>query len=256
MEKANLICLPYAGGSRFAYKQFVEMAPSSLQIIPVDLPGRGTRFTEQLIYNPDKIIDDILKQIESYLEPPYAIYGHSMGTLLAYLLTKKITRSRLPLPLHLFLSGGKAPSTLEDEPILKVLDKQEFITQLIEIGGIPEKILNSPRLIKILKPILQADFQVIKNFNYQRTPPFNLPITLLLGTDENITTHQITDWQVETSKKVEVVWFPGGHFFLFDHTKEILELIARNLQLHQKPKSNIINFVPNQSMKSVAKVMY
>lgn len=232
MEKAKLICLPYAGGSKFVYKQFMELAPKNLQIIPVDLPGRGTRFGEQLMHHPENLVDDIFSQIKGELRFPYAIYGHSMGTLLAYLLTKKILQKDLPQPLHLFLSGGKAPSTLEDEPILKVLGEQEFIDQLIEVGGIPDKVIKSPRLMRILTPILLADFEVLKNFNYKRSTPFNIPITLILGKDENITEKQIYDWQYETSEKIEIVWFEGEHFFIFEHAGKIIDIIRKNLETY------------------------
>src|SRR4051794_37934122 len=105
MKKINLFCLPFAGGSRYSYISFANCAPENICVIPIELPGRGSRFRETLLTNMDSVVTDIFQQIKDRLDEPYGIYGHSMGTLSGYLLTKKIIQKNLNKPIHLFFTG-------------------------------------------------------------------------------------------------------------------------------------------------------
>lgn len=229
MEKANLICFPYAGGSKFSYNKFIEVAPGNLTLIPIELPGRGARFDERLIYNANELVDKLFNQIKSYLYDPYAIYGHSMGSLIGYLITRRIIKENLPQPLHLFFSGAKAPYMLQYEPAAHLFEKEELIASLHKMGGIPERILNNDNLMRILEPIVRADFQVINTYEYKSAGAMDIPISVIVGSDEGISYQQAQLWQRETTLKINVNEFQGDHFFIFHHAAEIMELIHSRL---------------------------
>ena len=229
MNKANLICFPYAGGSKFSYNKYVGVAPGNLNIIPFELPGRGARFNENLMYDIQSVVEDIFKQIKNNLYDPYAIYGHSMGSLIGYLMTQRIIEEELPPPLHLFFSGGKAPCTLEDEPAAHLYEKEELREELRKMGGIPDRILDNDNLMQFLEPIVRADFQVIDSYRYLPPQQFDIPISLIIGTEENIDLRQVDLWQKETALPLMINYFKGDHFFIFDHAKEIMELIDSRL---------------------------
>ena len=231
MNKANLICFPHAGGSKFSYNRFIGVASGGLNIIPVELPGRGARIHEKLIENAYHMVDDVFEQIEPKiaLDVPYAIYGHSMGALIGYLITRRIARESMPMPIHLFFSGAKPPFTLEEEPPVHLFKREELIDQLRRLGGIPDRILNNENLIRFLEPIVRADFRVIRTYQHHPEQPFNVPITVIIGTHENISRQQALLWQKETVKKTEVKFFEGDHFFIFDHAKEIMKLVDQRI---------------------------
>lgn len=229
MEKANLICFPYAGGSKFSYNKFIEVAPGNLTLIPIELPGRGARFDERLIYRSDELVDKLFCQIKSYLYEPYAIYGHSMGSLIGYLITKRIIKENLPRPRHLFFSGAKAPHMLQYEPAAHLFEKEELIASLRKMGGIPERLLKNDNLMKILEPIVRADFQVINTYEYQNTIAMDIPISVIIGSEEGISIRQAQYWQKETIIEIKVNEFKGDHFFIFDHAEELMELIYSRL---------------------------
>lgn len=227
MNKVKLYCLPFAGGSRYSYNGYIKSAPSNVVVTPVELPGRGMRYNEQLLADADRMADDVFEQIRSDLNSPYAIYGHSMGTLLGYLLTKRIVEADLPKPLHLFFSGRGGPSVKYDEPPRYGLPKAEFVTKLRELGGSPDEVLADDSLIEFFEPILRADFQAVETFNYVASEPFDIPITVMIGTNEKTNYEQALAWKKETTADVTVRQFPGKHFFIFQFEKEILKLIAR-----------------------------
>src|SRR5687767_5912422 len=130
-----LICLPFSGGSVYSYKSFERFSPPFLKLVPVELPGRGQRVREPLLKNIHQMVDDIFLRIKNVVHAPYAIYGHSMGSVLGYLLTKKILKEELDSPLHLFFTGCKAPGEPDRERFRYTLPKKEFIEKIRSLGG-------------------------------------------------------------------------------------------------------------------------
>lgn len=226
----NLIFLPFAGGSQYSYVSFNEhLKRRGLSIIPIEIPGRGSRFHEKLFSDVYNVVDDIYSQIKGKLTEPYAIYGHSMGTLLGYLLTHKILKEKVSPPVHLFFSGCGGPSVKVDEPPKHNLPKKEFIDKLIEMGGCPEEILQNSELMDIFEPIIRADFKLIEYYRYEPLPAFNIPISVLIGTEEKTTLDDALAWQKETSDPLEVFQLPGNHFFIFGQEKQLINIIADKL---------------------------
>lgn len=224
-----MFCLPYAGGSRYSYNAYLELAPDSIEIIPLDLPGRGSRIREKPLTNVQSMVDDIFEQIKSGLAKSYVIYGHSMGSLIGYLLVKKILAAKLNPPLHLFVTGRGGPSTKRNEPPYYLLPYDEFIQKLREMQGSPTQILDDPDSMEFFEPIIRADFQCVETYNYEKNEPFNIPITCMFGSDEDVKYEEALTWQLETTATLTVKEFPGEHFFIFNYGKEIMEIISSTI---------------------------
>jgi len=227
--KLNLICFPFAGGSKYSYNNYIKLADKNLQLIPIDYPGRGFRFKEALITNVKPLIEDCFDKIKGHLHEPYAIYGHSMGSIVSYLVTKRIIAEGLPQPKHLFLSGRGGPSVAYTEPPRYLLPSDKFRAQLKEMGGSPDEVLNDEDLMCFFEPILRADFEALENYKYEHTQPFDIPVTVMIGEQERVTLEQAFTWQNETTQKIDIRRFPGRHFFIFEHTATIMDIIGQKL---------------------------
>jgi surfactin synthase thioesterase subunit len=230
MDTINLYCLPFSGGSKYSYKGFSKYAPPFLNLIPVEIPGRGTRSGEALLTSLELTADDVFNQIKNDLNTPYAIYGHSMGGILAYLVTRRIISAGLNQPLHLFVTGCVAPSLKYRDLVDHTLPKEEFLQKIKELGGSPDSVLSNPALMEFFEPILRADFEAVATYQHIPAPPFAIPISVVLGDEENATTEEALQWQKETTAPVEVKTLPGNHFFIFDYPNYIIQLISRKLQ--------------------------
>ncbi|MDQ3191153.1 MAG: alpha/beta fold hydrolase [Bacteroidota bacterium] len=230
-EKINLYCLPFAGGSSYSYNVFTPHLSSNVNLVPVELPGRGKRSREALLNEADLMADDVFAKIKSNLVSgvPYAIFGHSMGGLLGYLLTRKILENNLPLPLHLFISGRSGPSYNDDREKYYLLPKQEFRDKLKELGGSPKEVLENDDLMDFFEPILRADFQVVETYNHQEEAPFSVPASIMIGDEDKISLEAARLWQKETSQPIKLHSFTGGHFFVFQHLTSICKIISAEL---------------------------
>jgi surfactin synthase thioesterase subunit len=227
--KINLFCFPFAGGSKYSYAPYIKYAPPNVKVIAINYPGRGGRFQEKLSVDLDAIVDDAYRQIKGNLHNTYAFYGHSMGTVVAYLLTKRIVKDGLRVPIHLFVTGRAAPSIIDRDAPMHRLPKDEFLVKLKELGGSPDEVLNDGELMNFFEPILRADFEALENYHYADTEPFDIPITVMTGLEEEITLDDARSWAKETTLSVDVRQFPGKHFFIFDHPKEIMKIIGQKL---------------------------
>lgn len=229
MIPVKLICLPFAGGSKYAYHRYTQLAPDWLEIIPLDLPGRGSRMGEALLTDMEAIVDDVMNQVRGLTVYPYAIYGHSMGALITLLVARRIRREKLNEPLHLFVTGHGGPSANEDRVIRHKMPDPQLIEELISLNGMPQDILDDKALMDFFLPILRADFQAIETYQYEEDDKLEQPITCVIGRDEKITLEKAQAWEKETIGPLDVRRFPGKHFFIFEHSKEVIRLISRAL---------------------------
>jgi medium-chain acyl-[acyl-carrier-protein] hydrolase len=225
----NLICLPFAGGSKYSYNLYTKYKPPFIDLTALDYPGHGARLQERLLTDIQSIADDVYEQIKHKLHTPYAIYGHSMGALVAYLTVRKILEEQQPLPAHLFLTGCGSPSSNGKRRGRHLLSSDSFIEELKSMGGIPDEILYDSDSMRFFEPKLRADFQAVDTYHYAAQPAFELPVTVITGLQEIITIEEALQWQEITNQPLSFKQLPGGHFFIFNCANEVMGIIEQSL---------------------------
>jgi surfactin synthase thioesterase subunit len=229
MAPVTLILLPFAGAAKNAYKEFSTSLPDNIVLNPVELPGRGSRYNERLLTSLDEMVEDIYEQIGQRLSNPYAIYGHSMGAVLGYLLAQKITGNNINPPVHLFFTGRGGPSCRKNNIGLHKLPSDQFIEKVKLYGGLPREILDNRKWISFFEPVLRADFQAVENYCYKVTPPLTIPVTVGIGEEDIITIEEAEKWRQETTAIFDLVQFPGDHFFIFKYLPKLMQLVTSKL---------------------------
>src|ERR1700738_4476769 len=146
----RLFCFPYAGGSAAIYQDWQQHAPNWLQICPVELPGRGRLCAE----NPSGSIPALAAAITSALYPytntPYALFGHSMGALIAFEVACGLE------------AGGRA-TPCRTPPVGHLADP-EFLAHVRDLNGTPTEVLANKELMDVLLPVLRADFALCEQY--------------------------------------------------------------------------------------------
>lgn len=211
----RLFCLPHAGGGATAYRSWAAELPSFVQLCPVRLPGRETRLSEPLYSQMDPLVDALDRELRPWLEIPYAIFGHSMGALLAFEWVRRLRRDRYSMPAWLFLSGRRAPDAPGDARLLHSLADREFVEELTRLfNGIPPEFLGDEALIEVFLPILRADIAVVESYRFREDEPLDCPITVFSGIDdESVSWDELLAWKRHTSRRFAMQMLPGGHFY-------------------------------------------
>jgi len=246
MTKVKLICIPFAGGSKYAYQSFNKFCPQTIELITLELPGRGARHGERRLTDIASMVRDIFTQIKPYLSArdnaigignSYVLYGHSMGALLVYELIKFIRAENLQLPMALFLTGHGAPGT-RIETSRHLLSKDEFINEIRSLGGSPEEVLQDETLMLFFEPILRADFEAIETYEYEECEKFDIPITVVIGSHEETTQKEAKEWKEISDNEFELLELPGKHFFIFEHAEKLMQLIVK--KIHQYGRTIVL----------------
>jgi surfactin synthase thioesterase subunit len=201
-----------------------------IEVSTFELPGRGRRIGAPLLDACDPMVDDLLLQVRPLLREPYALFGHSMGALLAYLVAQRVRREGLPLPSSLIVSGGPAPSRITSRG-WHLLPRPEFLRVLSGLGGCPPAILAEPELMDLYEPVLRADFTAMATYCHKPAEPFGFPITSLVGTEDHVSEDEARDWQQETAQRLRLHRFPGDHFFIFRHWPQIRQIVSMHARI-------------------------
>lgn len=227
-REMTLFAFPFAGGSKHSYNFMKDLFPEYIQFFPVELPGRGSRIQEEPKVDIHDLVEDLYHQLKERLNGDYALYGHSMGSAVVYALVKRVIKENVRLPSHLFVSGRAGPSCPERSK-RHLLTKDEFKRSVIDMGGIPEEVAQNDALMDFFEPILRADFQLLETMQYSPSVRLDIPITVMIGEKDLATVDEAMLWQNETSVPIQMHQFKGGHFFIFDYSQKIADLIADTL---------------------------
>lgn len=213
----RLICLPYAGGGSAAYFRWRSAIPAQIDLVPLALPGHDGRLHEPPCTNLRGLSGALADDLQSALDRPYALLGHSLGAWLAFELVRELRRRNGRLPRLLVVAAGRPPHEPSGEAALHRLPDSEFLAAVEQrYTGIPAAVRNQPELLQMLLPVLRADLQMVETYQYIAEPPLDVDILAIGGADDpTVSAGQLAEWQRHTTRDCSVRLVPGGHFFLF-----------------------------------------
>lgn len=229
----TLFCIPHAGGSAAYYTRLGQCLPATVAFRPLELPGRGRRLREAPHTSMEALTHDLFRHIQPVAQAaPYALFGHSMGALLALQCAVRARESGMPLPRALFISAASAPGCQERPPIppMASLSPRQLWECVVGMGGIPQDIAASDEFRRYLEPVLRADITALEDWLPAPMEPLPVPITVFRGHQDAITDDMARQWQRLTTQELRIRAFRGNHFYLQDHWETLAERIARTCE--------------------------
>ncbi|MGX5687218.1 thioesterase II family protein [Chryseobacterium cucumeris] len=224
--KFQLFLLHFAGGSIYSYDFLKKYIEPNIEFIPLELPGRGKRFSEKLLKTKNEVIDDYFSQIKKLRNnAPYIIFGHSMGATIGLSLVTKLEAIG-DAPEKLIVSGNPGPGIKkENDEVRYLLNDLQFKETLGKLGGIPKEVLDNQELYEYFAPIIRADFECLEKYFFsEKGIQINIPIFAMMGDEEELST-KIENWSNFTNKDFEFKILQGNHFFIHDHPFELGNII-------------------------------
>ncbi|WP_054532739.1 thioesterase II family protein [Herpetosiphon geysericola] len=228
----RLFCFHYAGGTAQRAHQWAKQLDQAVELCAIELPGRGKRFMEPAYTNLEQLLNDLIPVIKPLLEEkPFVFFGHSMGALVSYELSRRLHHEHQLRPQMLFVSGHTAPH-IPRQSVIHQLPHQQFWDRLLQLNGTPKDILQHPELVELLTPILRADFAVCETFGYSNAIVLDCPMVVYGGLDDpSVAAAELELWRSHTSNACEIKLMPGDHFYLHNPSQhELTKHVNQHIQ--------------------------
>lgn len=228
--RVRLFCFPYAGGGASIFRHWLVDLPRDIEVLPVQMPGHESRLKEPLFSDLEPLVEDLRRDLAPHFDVPFALFGHSMGALIAFELARRLVGDGSTGPVHLFVSGRRAPHVADADEGRHRLTDAELVEEVRGLNGSPAGVLQDPELMELLLPVLRADFAICERYEYRSGAPLRCGISVFSGTeDPEVRPEDVVAWREHTLGTFEVRMFPGDHFFLHGARRPLLEAIAEDL---------------------------
>ena len=232
----QLFCFPYGGSGPSMFRHWGPGLPPWVEVHALALPGREARLREKPYARIAPLVDAIADGIDDALHGSFAFFGHSMGALLCFELAHRLVERRRPLPALIFVSGSDAPHLKRPPRTTCDLEDDELIEELRKYKGTPSEVLSNRNFMNIVLPSIRADFELIRNYQYEQRLPLPIDIIALGGrNDPSVSLDKVRGWCEHTIRAFEFHSFPGDHFFINSHGDEVLAFIRETLEARNDP---------------------
>ncbi|MFJ8046418.1 thioesterase II family protein [Kitasatospora sp. NPDC096147] len=224
----QLVCFPHAGGAASAYVALARALAPEVEVLAVQYPGRQDRRLEPAATGLAAAAEAVAAELLPRDDRPYALFGHSMGALVAYETARLLPDGRGPA--RLFVSGRGAPS-LGPGRADRVRDDTELLARMRLLGGTNGAVFDDPELLALVLPVLRADYRALSGYTWAAQPQLGCPLTALVGdADPVVTVAEAEAWRELTTGPSESEVFSGGHFYLDSAVEQVAKVVRSALR--------------------------
>ncbi|MFD9130278.1 thioesterase II family protein [Kitasatospora sp. NPDC059571] len=230
VPELTLVLLHHAGGSAASYRHFLAHLPDHWRVLALELPGRMHASKQSGCRSAAEVVDLLLPVLEAELIGHYAVFGHSMGALVAFELVRALERLGRA-PLWLGLSGSPAPEAGRRPAEQRHTWPHERLVHFIRrLGGTPDSVWHHPVLAERVVRTMRWDLEVVETYEHPGGLPLTTPVSLFAGeADPLVPPERVRRWREHTRDAVTFHSLPGGHFYLFDRAAEVCRRIVEDV---------------------------
>lgn len=248
----RLLCFAHAGGGAAFFHPWRQALLPDIDVCPVILPGRESRLREPPYTRLNDLMPALTAALEPFLDRPYALFGHSMGAMLAYETARALesqASAGIRPPSCLIASGRRPPQLPARRPPLHTLpDETTFLDAVSRLGGMPAEVTDHPDVMRLFLPALRADFELNETYTPTAGPPLRCPVSALTGdADPEVDLDEMASWRHTTAGAFTLRVFRGGHFYHRGRPAEVLAAIRTDLARAAAAESPIRSIVSSSS---------
>jgi len=226
-DKPRLVCFPHAGASTMTYNSWRAVLAGQFDVSIVDPPGRIGRPDENPASTMAELLSSMGQRAEPRLRPPFLLYGHSLGALVAFELARTLT-AQGRAPALLVVSGRNGPSVGAATTDIHNLPDSDLLHAVDQLDRSMPALQDNPELAELFLPVLRADLRLAETYGYHADRPLSCPILSIQGEDDPVVTRPgVATWAAETTGHCTFSWLPGEHLFHLRGTRFVTELPRR-----------------------------
>ncbi|XXX76156.1 acyltransferase domain-containing protein [Sorangium sp. So ce134] len=231
--RVRLLCLPYAGVGASRFRAWPDLLPPWVEVCPIQLPGKEERLGEPAFDAAGPLLDALLPALEAHLDRPFALFGCSVGALLAFEIARRLRALHGLTPRHFFAAACAAPHRPHPmrEQLASLIAEEQLgddpMAALSRLGIVDTPLLDDGELRRQLWPALRADLSLASRYTFEEAPPLDCPISVFGGLqDHSIRRDDLIAWHTQTTAAFQILMLPGGHLFMDTAPAQLLQQIA------------------------------
>lgn len=253
--KLRLFCAPPAGMGGACFHGWSEGLPPGVEVMPLELPARGTRMAEGTPY-ASSIADLARKALEGVGREvlgavPFVLLGHSFGSWVVYEMAQELARREAdgwPQPVKVYTSACRAPQLADVEndadrehPTLGDLSGEAFWAAFEDrYGRNPD--LKEAYVKSFVEGLLRADFGLLESYEPSTLEPLKMPLCGLCARGDNrCTPSQLSAWAQRAGAEgfrerwfedvLRPGWWATEHRYVVDCPQPLLRFLHADLPL-------------------------
>ncbi|MGW2748304.1 thioesterase II family protein [Streptomyces sp. NPDC001450] len=228
-DAPTLVCFPHAGGSASAYFALSAALSEGAEVLIVQYPGRQDRLDESALNDLGELADGAVAALAPWSDRALTLFGHSMGSVVAYEVARRLERGPGPGPAGLIVSGNMAPSVERDQGI-HLMDDEQLMAWMSELAGTPPAVLADKELLATVVPALRGDFTALESYRHPEGSSVACPISGYVGDrDPHVPQDGFLRWAEHTTAEFTAQIFEGGHFYVEDQVRNVAQSILRDV---------------------------
>ncbi|MCY1708685.1 thioesterase II family protein [Pannonibacter sp. SL95] len=213
----NLFLLPFAGGAARSYSGLLDSMSDVCAPQAFDFPVTGRPYVDPPEVFTIQLLAKRLAKRWMYEDQPFAVFGHSMGALVAFEAARCLRSLGKRKPDFLILSSHRAPHLPLARPPLHLLSNKEFDDAIATYSGTPEEILKEQEMMDLIRPTLRRDFAACETYEFEHQEQLDIPVICMGGRgDKEVSEEDLDAWSIHTRTYLGSKLFPGGHFYFND----------------------------------------
>ncbi|MFB6887954.1 thioesterase II family protein [Kitasatospora sp. NPDC056327] len=227
---ARVVMFTHAGGSAGYFRDWSAALSPYADVLAVQYPGRLDRLDEPAFDSLTALAERAYAALRPWADRPLVLFGHSMGAVVAFEVARRFERDGVTGPVRLCVSGCRAPSEPRESSV-HLLPDDALLAEVARLGGTDERVLADPELRDLILPSLRGDYTAVETYLAKPEEIVTVPVTAMTGdADPRVTVEQMGDWAAHTTDAFDLHVFPGGHFYLAQERRAVLDVLISHLR--------------------------
>ncbi|SDK23180.1 Surfactin synthase thioesterase subunit [Actinopolyspora mzabensis] len=229
--RLRLFCYPHAGGAASAFQAWQRAMPETVEVCPVQPPGRWTRHHEPPFRRVEPAAASFVEAIESFTDLPFVFFGHSLGALVMFEATRLVEARGKRTPKACVVAARGAPHIDVGRPAREVVADDERLVNWVSERYGKLSGFDDPEIRELFMPVLRADLEAYAHYELSSASPLATALYAFGGdTDRAVRAEELEGWREHTAGSFESAVLPGDHFFVHDQHSGFLPKLAALLE--------------------------
>ncbi|MEU9919302.1 thioesterase domain-containing protein [Streptomyces sp. NPDC051001] len=229
-RSVRLHCFAHSEGGVSTFDHWAASVGPGAEVRPVALPGSERRRCEPRVTTHEALLADLLPRFAHPDPDPYVLYGHGLGAMIAFSVTRALHEAGLPGPALLAVGACPPPHAPCGLPDARGETDAELLHILGGAGAVPPG-SDEGIWLRAMLPVLRAELELAQDLDEAaRKPssagPLTTPLLVVASQDNRLAPPTIADgWWQWTEGPTWLRTVPGHHFFV--RGRELPRLLGR-----------------------------